>query len=175
MCHEYLTALFRQRASLVISSKQRAIKYAYSTSDCASQATKDAGKIAGLEVLRIINEPTAAALSYGADKKEGIVAVYDLGGGTFDVSIMEMAQGVFEVCSQPVGRSVNEPVHQLISCSFNQSITQSTSQSVSRSINQSVSQSINQSNYPLSFRSTSPPIKHPTFSPQSNDQSINRF
>jgi Hsp70 protein len=61
------------------------------------QATKDAGKIAGLEVLRIINEPTAAALSYGADKKEGVVAVYDLGGGTFDVSIMEMAQGVFEV------------------------------------------------------------------------------
>jgi len=48
-------------------------------------------------VLRIINEPTAAALSYGADKKEGVVAVYDLGGGTFDISIMEMAQGVFEV------------------------------------------------------------------------------
>ena len=60
------------------------------------QATKDAGKIAGLDVQRIINEPTAAALSYGADKKEGVVAVYDLGGGTFDISIMEMAQGVFE-------------------------------------------------------------------------------
>jgi len=66
-------------------------------STATPQATKDAGKIAGLEVLRIINEPTAAALSYGADKKEGVVAVYDLGGGTFDISIMEMAQGVFEV------------------------------------------------------------------------------
>jgi len=65
--------------------------------DSQRQATKDAGKIAGLDVQRIINEPTAAALSYGADKKEGVVAVYDLGGGTFDVSIMEMAQGVFEV------------------------------------------------------------------------------
>ena len=65
------------------------------------QATKDAGKIAGLDVLRIINEPTAAALSYGADKKEGVIAVYDLGGGTFDISILEMAQGVFEVPSIP--------------------------------------------------------------------------
>ena len=65
---------------------------------CA-QATKDAGKIAGLDVLRIINEPTAAALSYGANKnKDGLVAVYDLGGGTFDVSILEMSGGVFEVC-----------------------------------------------------------------------------
>jgi len=62
------------------------------------QATKDAGKIAGLDVLRIINEPTAAALSYGANKnKDGLVAVYDLGGGTFDVSILEMSGGVFEV------------------------------------------------------------------------------
>ncbi len=66
-----------------------------------TQATKDAGKIAGLDVLRIINEPTAAALSYGADKKEGVIAVYDLGGGTFDISILEMAQGVFEVPSTP--------------------------------------------------------------------------
>jgi molecular chaperone DnaK (HSP70) len=63
------------------------------------QATKDAGKIAGLHVERIINEPTAAALSYGSSKKDGIIAVYDLGGGTFDVSIMEIAQGVFEVPS----------------------------------------------------------------------------
>lgn len=62
------------------------------------QATKDAGKIAGLDVLRIINEPTAAALSYGANRnKDGLVAVYDLGGGTFDVSILEMSGGVFEV------------------------------------------------------------------------------
>ncbi len=73
------------------------------------QATKDAGKIAGLDVQRIINEPTAAALSYGADKKEGIVAVYDLGGGTFDVSILEMAQGVFEVpLARPAARQYSE-------------------------------------------------------------------
>ena len=65
--------------------------------DAQRQATKDAGKIAGLDVLRIINEPTAAALSYGMDKKEGVVAVYDLGGGTFDVSILEISGGVFEV------------------------------------------------------------------------------
>lgn len=68
--------------------------------DSQRQATKDAGKIAGLEVLRIINEPTAAALAYGLDKKEsGIIAVYDLGGGTFDVSILEIGDGVFEVKS----------------------------------------------------------------------------
>mmetsp|Transcript_20042 Transcript_20042/g.27747 ORF Transcript_20042/g.27747 Transcript_20042/m.27747 type:complete len:675 (-) Transcript_20042:335-2359(-) len=67
--------------------------------DAQRQATKDAGRIAGLDVLRIINEPTAAALSYGVDKKEGIVAVYDLGGGTFDVSILEISGGVFEVKS----------------------------------------------------------------------------
>ena len=65
--------------------------------DAQRQATKDAGRIAGLEVLRIINEPTAAALSYGLEKKEGVIAVYDLGGGTFDVSILEMLDGVFEV------------------------------------------------------------------------------
>uniref|UniRef100_A0A7S0ILD6 Uncharacterized protein n=1 Tax=Micromonas pusilla TaxID=38833 RepID=A0A7S0ILD6_MICPS len=65
--------------------------------DAQRQATKDAGKIAGLDVLRIINEPTAAALSYGVDQKEGLVAVYDLGGGTFDVSILEISGGVFEV------------------------------------------------------------------------------
>ena len=68
--------------------------------DAQRQATKDAGKIAGLEVLRIINEPTAAALSYGLDKKDsGIVVVYDLGGGRFDVSILEVGDGVFEVKS----------------------------------------------------------------------------
>jgi molecular chaperone DnaK len=66
--------------------------------DAQRQATKDAGRIAGLEVLRIINEPTAAALAYGLDKKEGkTIAVYDLGGGTFDVSILEIGDGVFEV------------------------------------------------------------------------------
>ncbi len=68
--------------------------------DAQRQATKDAGKIAGLEVLRIINEPTAAALAYGLDKKgSGTIAVYDLGGGTFDVSILELGDGVFEVKS----------------------------------------------------------------------------
>ena len=68
--------------------------------DAQRQATKDAGKIAGLEVLRIINEPTAAALAYGFDKKNGQkIAVYDLGGGTFDVSILEIGDGVFEVKS----------------------------------------------------------------------------
>jgi len=65
--------------------------------DSQRQATKDAGRIAGLDVLRIINEPTAAALAYGSDKKEGTIAVYDLGGGTFDVSILEIMGGVFEV------------------------------------------------------------------------------
>ena len=70
-------------------------------SDSQRQATKEAGKIAGLEVKRIINEPTAAALAYGLDKmnKDMKVAVYDLGGGTFDISIMELGDGVFEVLS----------------------------------------------------------------------------
>src|SRR5438270_1404318 len=68
--------------------------------DAQRQATKDAGKIAGLEVLRIINEPTAAALAYGMDKKQtGTIAVYDLDGGTFDISILEIGDGVFEVKS----------------------------------------------------------------------------
>jgi molecular chaperone DnaK len=66
--------------------------------DAQRQATKDAGKIAGLEVLRIINEPTAAALAYGLEKNDGkTIAVYDLGGGTFDISILEIGDGVFEV------------------------------------------------------------------------------
>src|SRR5256886_885132 len=68
--------------------------------DAQRQATKDAGRIAGLEVLRLVNEPTAAALAYGLDRaKEGIVAVYDLGGGTFDVSILKLHEGIFEVIS----------------------------------------------------------------------------
>merc|ERR1712130_527410 len=66
--------------------------------DSQRQATMDAGKIAGLEVLRIINEPTAASLSYGLDKKDNeTILVFDLGGGTFDVSILEVGDGVFEV------------------------------------------------------------------------------
>src|SRR6202030_4784568 len=72
---------------------------AYSN-DAQRQATKDAGRIAGLDVLRIINEPTAGALAYGLDKQgTGKVAVYDLGGGTFDISILELGDGVFEVKS----------------------------------------------------------------------------
>ena len=68
--------------------------------DAQRQATKDAGRIAGLDVLRIINEPTAAALAYGLEKKgTGTIVVYDLGGGTFDVSILEIGDGVFEVKS----------------------------------------------------------------------------
>src|SRR3989337_2730272 len=69
--------------------------------DNQRQATKDAGKIAGLEVMRLVNEPTAAALAYGLDKKgkEAKVCVLDLGGGTFDVTLMEMGEGVFEVKS----------------------------------------------------------------------------
>src|SRR6476661_8696317 len=68
--------------------------------DSQRQATKDAGRIAGLDVLRIINEPTAAALAYGLDKKNsGTIAVYDLGGGTFDISVLEIGDGVFEVKS----------------------------------------------------------------------------
>jgi molecular chaperone DnaK len=67
--------------------------------DSQRQATRDAGRIAGLEVLRILNEPTAAALAYGLDRegKSENIAVYDLGGGTFDISILELSDGVFEV------------------------------------------------------------------------------
>ena len=66
--------------------------------DSQRQATKDAGKIAGLEVLRIVNEPTAAALAYGLDKKKDeTIAVYDFGGGTFDISVLEVGEGVVEV------------------------------------------------------------------------------
>src|SRR5437867_2564147 len=68
--------------------------------DAQRQATKDAGRIAGLDVLRIVNEPTAASLAYGLDKKKrGTVAVYDFGGGTFDISILKLTEGIFEVLS----------------------------------------------------------------------------
>src|SRR5215813_7974741 len=68
--------------------------------DAQRQATKDAGRISGLEVLRLVNEPTAAALAYGLDKnKDGVIAVYDLGGGTFDISILKLHDGIFEVIS----------------------------------------------------------------------------
>ena len=68
--------------------------------DAQRQATKDAGRMAGLDVLRLVNEPTAAALAYGLDRaKEGTIAVYDLGGGTFDISILKLREGIFEVQS----------------------------------------------------------------------------
>src|SRR5262249_56133929 len=68
--------------------------------DAQRQATKDAGHLAGLEVLRIVNEPTAASLAYGIDRRnEALVAVYDLGGGTFDISILKLRDGIFEVLS----------------------------------------------------------------------------
>ena len=81
--------------------KQAVITVPAYFNDAQRQATKDAGKIAGIEVLRIINEPTAASLAYGLDKKKQNkkIAVYDLGGGTFDVSILELGDGVFEVKS----------------------------------------------------------------------------
>src|SRR6201999_165358 len=80
--------------------KQAVITVPAYFNDSQRQATKDAGKIAGLEVLRIINEPTAAALAYGMEKKKsGTVDIYDLGGGTFDVSVLEIGDGVFEVKS----------------------------------------------------------------------------
>ena len=79
--------------------KQAVITVPAYFNDAQRQATKDAGKIAGLEVLRIINEPTAASLAYGLDKNNKKIAVYDLGGGTFDVSILELGDGVFEVKS----------------------------------------------------------------------------
>ena len=68
--------------------------------DAQRQATKDAGRMAGLDVLRLVNEPTAAALAYGLDRaKEGTIAVYDFGGGTFDISILKLRDGIFEVQS----------------------------------------------------------------------------
>ncbi|MGH1588738.1 molecular chaperone DnaK [Methylobacterium phyllosphaerae] len=98
----YILQRMRETAELKLghSVTQAVITVPAYFNDAQRQATKDAGKIAGLEVMRIINEPTAAALAYGLDKKgNGRVAVYDLGGGTFDVSILEIGDGVFEVKS----------------------------------------------------------------------------
>ena len=94
--------LFRSDAEMRLGEKitQAVITVPAYFNDSQRQATKDAGKIAGLEVLRIINEPTAAALAYGLDKKEArTIAVYDLGGGTFDITILEIDDGLFEVKS----------------------------------------------------------------------------
>ncbi len=106
--HEYsppeISAMILQKlkadaeARLGESVKQAVITVPAYFNDSQRQATKDAGKIAGLEVLRIINEPTAASLAYGLDKKsDQVIAVYDLGGGTFDISILQLGEGVFEV------------------------------------------------------------------------------
>lgn len=85
-------------AELGVQIRQAVITVPAYFNDAQRQATKDAGRIAGLEVLRLVNEPTAAALAYGLDKrKEGIVAVYDFGGGTFDISILRLHDGIFEV------------------------------------------------------------------------------
>jgi molecular chaperone DnaK len=98
--------ILREIKEFVEETLQEPIKEAVITvpayfDDSQRQATKDAGRIAGLEVLRILNEPTAAALAYGLDQRQGVqtVAVYDLGGGTFDISILELAKGIFEVRS----------------------------------------------------------------------------
>jgi molecular chaperone DnaK len=96
--------------------------------DMQRQATKDAGKIAGLEVLRIINEPTAAALAYGLDKgaKEQTVLVFDLGGGTFDVSILELGDGVYEVKSTTSAETTGTSVSSTGSPTSSRPITAST-------------------------------------------------
>jgi molecular chaperone DnaK len=98
----YILGKMKETAEAYLGEKvsQAVITVPAYFNDAQRQATKDAGRIAGLEVLRIINEPTAAALAYGMDKKEaGLIAVYDLGGGTFDVSVLEIGDGVFEVKS----------------------------------------------------------------------------
>jgi len=98
----YVLRELKQRAEAFLGEEvtQAVITVPAYFNDAQRQATKDAGRIAGLEVLRLVNEPTAAALAYGLDKrKEGVVAVYDLGGGTFDVSILRLKDGIFEVLS----------------------------------------------------------------------------
>ncbi|HQT40029.1 MAG TPA: molecular chaperone DnaK, partial [Acidocella sp.] len=98
----YILTKMKETAEAYLGEKvtQAVITVPAYFNDAQRQATKDAGKIAGLDVLRIINEPTAAALAYGMDKKNaGTIAVYDLGGGTFDISILELGDGVFEVKS----------------------------------------------------------------------------
>jgi len=98
----FILGKMKETAETFLGEKgtQAVITVPASFNDAQRQATKDAGKIAGLEVLRIINEPTAAALAYGLGKKtSGRVAVYDLGGGTFDVSVLEIGDGIFEVKS----------------------------------------------------------------------------
>ncbi|MBX6376701.1 MAG: molecular chaperone DnaK, partial [Acetobacteraceae bacterium] len=98
----YVLSKMKETAEAYLGEKvtQAVITVPAYFNDAQRQATKEAGQIAGLEVLRIINEPTAAALAYGLDKKQsGTIAVYDLGGGTFDISILEIGDGVFEVKS----------------------------------------------------------------------------
>ncbi|MBL8670675.1 MAG: Hsp70 family protein, partial [Alphaproteobacteria bacterium] len=98
----YILTKMKETAEAYLGEKvaQAVITVPAYFNDSQRQATKDAGRIAGLDVLRIINEPTAAALAYGMqNKKSGTIAVYDLGGGTFDISVLEIGDGVFEVKS----------------------------------------------------------------------------
>ena len=96
--------------------------------DSQRQATKDAGQISGLSVLRIINEPTAAALAYGLEKKDGkVIAVYDLGGGTFDISILEIQGGVFQVLATNGDTSCGGEVNTYLIKRFANFIAQRTS------------------------------------------------
>ena len=96
----FILQKMKEDAAYLENVEQAVITVPAYFNDSQRQATKDAGKIAGLDVLRIINEPTAAALAYGLEKKgAGVIAVYDLGGGTFDISVLEIGDGVFEVKS----------------------------------------------------------------------------
>src|SRR6266853_5444463 len=98
--HVLRTLKLDAEAALGVPITQAVITVPAYFNDGQRQATKDAGRIAGLEVLRLVNEPTAAALAYGLDKrKQGTIAVYDFGGGTFDISILRLHEGIFEVLS----------------------------------------------------------------------------
>ncbi|HYR90252.1 MAG TPA: Fe-S protein assembly chaperone HscA [Terriglobia bacterium] len=110
--------------------------------DAQRQATKDAGRIAGLDVLRIVNEPTAASLAYGLDKKnQGTIAVYDFGGGTFDVSILKLSDGIFEVLSTAGdthlgGDDIDEQLIRLVLVDLGQAPDVHTIQAIRRAVNQ---------------------------------------
>src|SRR5213594_3349421 len=110
--------------------------------DAQRQATKDAGRIAGLDVLRIVNEPTAASLAYGLDKKkQGTIAVYDFGGGTFDISILKLSEGIFEVLSTSGdthlgGDDIDEQLMRLVLAELHQTPDVHAIQSIRKAVNQ---------------------------------------
>src|SRR5437867_4270919 len=109
--------------------------------DAQRQATKDAGRIAGLDVLRIVNEPTAASLAYGLDKKkQGTIAVYDFGGGTFDISILKLSEGIFEVLSTSGdthlgGDDIDEQLMRLLLAELNRSPDVHAIQTIRKAVN----------------------------------------